>query len=210
MAMSSVNRSSAREPEAGEAVRDERAREERPDHADDRDGDGVEQQPRVVEEVPDLGEVLHVGRERPRPLERPPRALPRDRPAPRVRGIDELALGAARLDQRQRRASCRRSARRRRRGPGPGRRTSAAARADRRVGLRHLVGRLERTTTERRSGDRNAATIATAMNVSTKVRSRRAAAAAGGRRSRARARPRSGRAGSWSVAVGVHAYRSPA
>ena len=91
----------ARESEAREPVRHEGAGEHRPDRPDDRQRERVEQQARIVDQVPDFGEVLQVRGERPRRLERPPRSLPHDRRRRRIARIDELALGPPRLQQRQ-------------------------------------------------------------------------------------------------------------
>ena len=103
VAIRSVNRSAAPgEPEPGEAVRDERAREQRPDRPDDRDRDRVEQQPRVVDEVPDLARSSpSAARSTQTALERPPRALPGDRRRVGCGRVDERALLPARLDQRE-------------------------------------------------------------------------------------------------------------
>src|SRR5439155_23397252 len=84
----------------GEAVRDERAGQRGSDRADDRDGERVEEQARVVELVPDVAEVLPVRVELPRGLQCPPRALPRDERCIRTGcRIGELAGGSALSDQ---------------------------------------------------------------------------------------------------------------
>ena len=102
VAISSVN--SAFLPgkaEARESVRHEGAGEHGPDRPDDRQRERVEQQARIVDQVPDFGKVRQLRGERPRRLERAPRSLPHDRRRRRIARVHELALCPPRLQQRQ-------------------------------------------------------------------------------------------------------------
>ena len=191
VAISSVNRSvAAREPEPREAVGHERARERRPDHPDERDRDGVEQQPREVEQVPDVGEVLPVRAttSRPRSSARhePCQVIGR-RPGSRGRrtgsacrpGLTSASVRGAAVDRHLVDVVV---------VALVGERLRASTGRSGAFGLGQLVGLLSETMTERSSGDRNAARTTTAMNVSANER-----VASRGRRGRPPPEPRHAR-----------------